>query len=442
MRLWDVRVCTQTAAFSRVLSGALAATLLVGSVALTGCEMSRTSYSGNVEIAARDYPSYAEQDLTEKDFDAVDELDLSLAHVGADMASRMKEENTVFSPFGVVNTLGLIQPGASEGTALEISQYLGTDMPNEQLMGGMAHLLKDIHESKELQHAALMVHASQSDLATPYKSFVETYSDAEIFKFDFTKDNDLHLKLNAFSAKKTHDLITDPFTEPLDKDLKLLLLDILAFHGEWSLPFEESATEPDTFHAQLPDGTQKKVEVPFMNRYFEEDVTYVNNDVFEAVSLPFKGQSSMVFILPANGVSAKQALHDALLERPWDGEMVGSEGEVSLPKFDIMQEIDLKELTQQAGLTSLYDPKLAPLDKLFDPPTNDYVDFYKQIARIQVDEKGAKAAAVTMMGVKETAMMIEDEPFELTFDKPFGYVILNNGMPLFAGTVYSFEDAK
>lgn len=59
-------------------------------------------------------------------------------------------------------------------------------------------------------------------------------------------------------------------------------------------------------------------------------------------------------------------------------------------------------------------------------------------ANIDFTEKGIKAAAVTVIGIKDTASIREEEPEEIKFDKPFMYIVRDKktGEIWFVGTMY------
>ena len=70
----------------------------------------------------------------------------------------------------------------------------------------------------------------------------------------------------------------------------------------------------------------------------------------------------------------------------------------SLPKFDVGSDLDLKSTLAGLGITSVLDPEAADFSPLTgtDPV---WLDQAKQIARVQVDEQGIEAAAVTLLGM-------------------------------------------
>jgi len=68
---------------------------------------------------------------------------------------------------------------------------------------------------------------------------------------------------------------------------------------------------------------------------------------------------------------------------------------------------------------------------------NLYVSFIKQIAGIEINEEGAEAAAVTIIGNKCTsAGPSEEKEIDLKLNKPFFYYITDSaGCIIFMGVV-------
>jgi serine protease inhibitor len=71
-----------------------------------------------------------------------------------------------------------------------------------------------------------------------------------------------------------------------------------------------------------------------------------------------------------------------------------------------------------------------------------YIDDVAHKTRIEVTEKGTKAAAVTaVMMAAGSAMPIEKKKINIYLDKPFVYMIVDkNNVPLFIGAATEIEE--
>ena len=121
-------------------------------------------------------------------------------------------------------------------------------------------------------------------------------------------------------------------------------------------------------------------------------------------------------------------------------EMSQRKGEVRIPRFSISWGVtDLVTQLRAMGMGLAFG---AGAD--FSGITgarNLAIDKVLHKAVIEVDEKGTKAAAVTVVGVKMTSFTPGDRvpPFRFIADRPFAFVIIDTrtGMPLFTGVMHT-----
>ena len=115
---------------------------------------------------------------------------------------------------------------------------------------------------------------------------------------------------------------------------------------------------------------------------------------------------------------------------------------VNMPKFDTEYSVYLTDALKAMGMTDAFDPDLADLTgagRGVDGPL--YISYVFQRVKVDVDEEGTEAAAVTEIATAEGCALPADEPIVLTFDKPFVYAIVDTetGVPLFAGVMENPE---
>ena len=95
--------------------------------------------------------------------------------------------------------------------------------------------------------------------------------------------------------------------------------------------------------------------------------------------------------------------------------------DVLLPKFETSSKTQLIEPLSDMGIQSAFNPFSANFSNMTNAPL--YVSQMLQKAKIEVNEDGAKAAAVTMAGFTYTSY----EPsrnFDFHATRPFLYLIL------------------
>lgn len=224
-----------------------------------------------------------------------------------------------------------------------------------------------------------------------------------------------------------------------DIETLLMLVNTLYYKAAWADEFSKSATREDVF--TTADGVEQTVD--FMHRTESYD-RYLRGDDFTAASLSLRGGDRMVFVLPDEGVAP-----ESLLQREGFLAAMTEQGEVtrddiarsgmaeivwSVPKFDASSTTALKDVLQSLGVADVFDADKADLSPLTDMEAA--VTKVSQSARVKVDEQGVEAAAFTVIAA-DTAMLEPEDvtTIEMDMDRPFLFLIVNDGAPTFIGTV-------
>ncbi|MBO7739637.1 MAG: hypothetical protein J6S18_04620 [Oscillospiraceae bacterium] len=148
----------------------------------------------------------------------------------------------------------------------------------------------------------------------------------------------------------------------------------------------------------------------------------------------------MKLILPDEGVSVDELLADdeamrfMLSREGWDNSKFLIVN-MSVPKFDVVSDIDLADGLKSMGITDVFDPNVSN----FTPMTADMdgiaVSQAKHAARVTIDEEGCTAAAYTVIAMAGGAMP-PDEEVDFVLNRPFVFVLTSmDGLPLFTGVV-------
>jgi serpin B len=248
---------------------------------------------------------------------------------------------------------------------------------------------------------------------------------ADIFTVDYKNDaSGATDSINQWVDEKTHGKIPEVLGKPLSGDTRLVLVNALYYLGNWAEPFSEDNTYDETFY-----GTSGKSEVPFMHE--KRLVIYDEGSTYQLISIPFSGDSgdegpfAMAFILPRPDASMEDVIKE-LNDDGFSETIADASGEtvvISLPKFEFEFGTSVAELMENRGMNQAFDG-----DAEFDGMTGGENDlFISDIIHktyIKVDEKGAEAAAVTVVIMEATAM--PNEPKEETVfcaDRPFIFAI-------------------
>lgn len=216
----------------------------------------------------------------------------------------------------------------------------------------------------------------------------------------------------------------------VDSSVRLLLASAAWFRGTWREAFDPAATRPARF--TRADGTA--LDVPTMSQAGSFD--YRGSERFQSVMLAYvEGPEVLELVLPAPGVTARDALQAALAPAPSSGMR---RLRLWVPRFEVAYETELGKILGNLGLGCLFDPATADFSSIAGAPGELHVDQVRHTALLRVDESGTEAAAVT------TATLVGALPqarpdVELRFDRPFLAILRASpgGAPVFIGYLAS-----
>jgi serpin B len=207
----------------------------------------------------------------------------------------------------------------------------------------------------------------------------------------------------------------------LDPAAVMSLVSTIFYQAKWEVPFPKENTKEGIFH-----GSRKDYTCEYMYDFYI-GCDYYKNDLFSAVSIPMESGGHMWIFLPKEGVSAETLLEQSDIVKRLASESyfptTYSKVHLTLPKFSISSQLNLKESLKLLGLT-----------EIFDTSQNLYVSNVEHTAKVAIDEEGCIATAYTEMQLMG-AGMTEDE-ITFTADRPFMFAITSLvDAPLFVGTV-------
>ena len=231
-------------------------------------------------------------------------------------------------------------------------------------------------------------------------------------------------RVNAWVAEQTRNMIPR-IVDRFDADEVFALADAAYFDGAWTEPFDPAQTQPRPF--TRPDGST--VEVPTMHA--EGSFEYFDDDDLQAVRLPYGNQGELCFV----AVVARDGLEPPRIG-DWDALQTSHRtGSIAVPRFSAQSSLDLADTLKALGLGPAFDPG-PDFDGLFSGPEPKALGRVLHRARVDVDEQGTRAAAVTVVTAIATAYRAET-PFELRLDRPFLWAVEDRrtGTLLFLGIV-------
>ena len=343
-------------------------------------------------------------------------------------------KNIMFSPTSLNFALGMIAEGAKGETKEILDDYLGTNdfaaYAKEYLDKIKAYNTED--ESYGYQSKVKIADAIWLDNGlTLQEKFKNTVSDsfgAEVEAVDFSAAEKTCDVINSWCDKNPEGLIPKIITPDLINDnTGLCLTNSLYFESGWSgEPWNVSDTE---------ESFGKKEKTKYMtctgDRYYE-------NDKATAFGRDYANGLSFIGILPND--EGDFNLEDLNIGGLLKSNPEYDEVDCKMPKLNFETSTVLNDMLSSMGLDNLFSSD-SDFSGIADQNVN--VDTILQKTKLELDENGTKAAAVTAVTMECMSAAVENEPniktVELT--RPFAFLIYdrNNDEILFIGKVISIS---
>ena len=353
----------------------------------------------------------------------------------ADMLSaEASGKNIMFSPTSLNFALGMIAEGAKGETKEILDDYLGTNdfaaYAKEYLDKIKAYNTEN--ESYGYQSKVKIADAIWLDNGlTLQEKFKNTVSDsfgAEVEAVDFSAAEKTCDVINSWCNKNTEGLIPKIITPDLINDnTGLCLTNSLYFESGWSgEPWNVSDTE---------ESFGKKEKTKYMtctgDRYYE-------NDKATAFGRDYANGLSFIGILPND--EGDFNLEDLDIGGLLKSNPEYDEVDCKMPKLNFETSTVLNDMLSSLGLDNLFSSN-ADFSGIADQNVN--VDTILQKTKLELDENGTKAAAVTAVTMECMSAPAENEPIIKTVEltRPFAFLIYDrsNDEILFIGKVTSIS---
>ncbi|KAK9528008.1 hypothetical protein VZT92_014512 [Zoarces viviparus] len=408
-----------------------------------------------------------------------------------------KTGNIFYSPFSISSALAMVMLGARGNTATQMSEVLcfteaeqpkqageepkQTQSAMHSQMQTRMQLRTQIQRTSRLPQYLVKclkpenveddVHASFSQLLSelnkkdaPYalslanrlygeqsyqfvKDFLsETrkHYNAELESVDFkTKAEDARVNINSWVEKETQGKIKDLLVQGVVDDKTLLVLvNAIYFKGNWDKKFKEDST----VDAQFKINKNDKKSVKMMRQKSKFHLASVPEANCQILEMLYEGKElSMLIFLPdeiqddTTGLEKleRELTYEKFVEWTRPDMMRQTEVEVKLPRFQMEETYNLKDVLTSMGMEDAFDVTRSDFSGM--SPANDLV--LSQVvhkAFVEVNEEGTEAAAATGAVMTVTSIMI---PATFIADHPFLFFIRHNPTMsvLFAGRYCSPE---
>ena len=341
--------------------------------------------------------------------------------------AKEEKENVIISPFSIIMLLAIAADASSGKTKNEIANVLSESMPFEEVRDILCDIQKLLEDKKTFSSAnALCVHHAIEKHILP--DFITNLQNR--FNGEFFASENLVQDVNIWTKEKTNGLIPQIMNEPISDETVACLLNAVSFKSDWYTEFDEKLILPERF-TNL-DNLVK--EIPMLH---STEKYYIEDNYFTGFVKPYQADYSFMALLPKE--EGESFLMRSLTQVDYVSlylNKIRADVKIAMPEFSYSFEKELTGICQMLGIHTVFTDNAD-----FSPVTDVNIKAGSVLhkARIELDRKGTKAAAVTRMNhfLTASACVFQHEPRIVYLTRPFIYAIIHNEtcLPVFTGVL-------
>lgn len=340
-------------------------------------------------------------------------------------------QNNFISPISLDYALGMLYNATGGNTSDMLKSVMHLNAYTDPEMNVMYKQYKEFLYEQGNDVEIALAHAiwylPGYDIYNSFLSTCRYYFDSEVSELDFAGDpQGAADTINQWCADNTNDRI-DHVVNASEMPPKVLVLgNATYFKGDFKVSMDTSITIPADFAASDGDTVTCDMmcsqSVMQVRRYHDEQI--------EVVSIPFGYEENYLMTLIMPEVPIDEFVESIDIQ-DWEYWMDNSDNEgifLHFPKIRVDTLYNMKETMKELGAAQLFtEPDLSRMTS----NAGLFVGTFKHATFLKVDEKGAEAAAVTIIGI-DMGIHYNDT---VRFDKPFLLVLqeTDNKAILFIG---------
>lgn len=343
-----------------------------------------------------------------------------------------EDENTLVSPYSVMQALAMTANGADGSTKTEMEDVLGMSMDklNKYLYTQSTSQHSD--ENSKLSTANSIWARNDVGVNQNFLQNCVDYYGADFFKAPF--DNTSVTDINNWVNDKTDKMIPKVLDE-IPNGTAMILINAIAFDAKWETEFIKDMTVKADFSA-----INNKKQTVDMMRSSDGGAYYLKDENAHGIYKYYKDRKyAFVAMLPDENISVTDYVNNLTAESL--NELLANPTKqpagVYMPKFSYDFDTTLSNTLSSMGMPTAFDECNADFSNMTD--RNTFISEVIHKTHIDVDEAGTKAAAVTVVMTTDSCEPVLPEIVE--FDRPFVYFIIDTetNIPVFMGTLMSIE---
>ena len=343
-------------------------------------------------------------------------------------------KNVMVSPESVMMALGMTANGAKGETLSQMETALGgqgIDAINKAMQYRMTKFMNSEDVSFNVANSVWV--RDDADRIQMKQSFCDKVkaaynADTYLAPFDDTTLNDI----NNWVSNNTNKMIPNILDE-ITYDAVAYLVNAMAFEGEWAEKYEDNQVNEDDKFTNSK-GDEEKVTMLYSEEsgYFEDENTtgflkyYSGSEYAFMAMLPSEGNDIADYVANMDG---------AKLNKLW----TSAHGDVNvcIPEFTYDYGKELSGDLKAMGMNAPFE-EIADFSDMAETSSGAlFINRVIHKTHIELDRKGTKAAAATIVEMKDEACMEPIVTKEVYLNRPFVYAIIEteSGTPIFMGAV-------
>ncbi|XP_038626410.1 serpin B6-like [Tachyglossus aculeatus] len=329
-------------------------------------------------------------------------------------------QNVIYSPMSITSALAMLLMGAKGDTAAQLAQVLALNQDGE-FHRDFQSLLTEINKSGTqyvLKTANRLFGEKNYDFLSSFKEDCLKFYNAELEQVNFAQASEESREhINAWVEGKTEGKISELLSAgSIDPLTRLVLVNALYFKGKWDKEFNKEHTHERSF--KISKTKEKPVQMMYKKATFK--ITFIGNLSTQILELPYVAEElSMLIMLPNEDTDLstveKELSYEKFVDWTNPDMMDSTEVEVSLPRFKLQENYDLKSVLSRLGMSDAFEEGRANFTGMSSRGDLALSTVVHQ-SFVEVNEEGTEAAAATgavmmMRCARRSPRFIADHPF-------------------------------
>ncbi len=358
------------------------------------------------------------------------------------IADEKKGKNVMISPASLMFALDMCAMGAKGKTYSQIANLFAKGATKKDLLNFATDYRKALESSGLVSIAnSLWINKDNMDLnnvkvSEKYLNLLRKYFTAATSSLSF--DDEAKKMINDWISKHTNGMIKEG-VDDLSKDSLMMIINAIAFEGKWKKEYEDYQINEN---GKFTNSEGKEETAKMLS---SEEEWYLTSDTAKGFLKYYEGDKYAFMAMLPDDASISindyvSSLSDDAFEKFYESRK-NTAVETKTPAFSFDYNIEMNDMLKRMGMTRAFKGN-ANFHKMLDaktitPDTALYIGSVIQKTHIELDEKGTKAAAVTIIDMKCTTTAYEPERVkpQVILDRPFVFAIMDTetGTPVFAG---------